>query len=261
MEELIDVVICDPLEFDEIMFNCWLEGKKPEETVSIRIKYYKIYSEVADSDRIDAHTIDLLKHEVIDHYRSYELLEHYICQPSLLSSQLMIPIPEVNIMWIVERYYSLDDSVVREMLGKRFAKNRKDLDDISELTHLPLVRVTRQFDNLRRIYSALEDTRQFQCNFLSFLETNFVLPTNFSRKYTCVLFLILGKFAITSKKRFYKAPIRNLEICASIMMSCFLTTSNVFMNVMNKWRYIYIYIIKLSNSNANVYSVGLQHAL
>jgi hypothetical protein len=249
MEELLDVVICDPLEFDEMMFNCWLEGKKPEETVTIRIKHYRNMMIQSTSNNLnendlkfDNQTIDLLKHEVIDHYRSYEILEHYICQPYLLSRQLMIQIPQNNILWIIEKYYILDDNVVREMLGKRFSKNRKDLDDISESTHLPLVKVTRQFDNLKRIYSSLEDTKQFQCNFYEFIENQFVLPVIYIRKYTCLLFLILGKFALTSKKRFNKIPILSLELCAAVTMATLLSDSTTFAN---NWKYVYLYLLHI----------------
>lgn len=53
--------------------------------------------------------------------------------------------------WMVERYHELDDAVVREIFGKRVAsKTRKDLDDVSELTRVPLRSCHRQYDNIRR---------------------------------------------------------------------------------------------------------------
>ena len=43
------------------------------------------------------------------------------------------------------RYYSIDAVVVREILGKKLAsRTRKDLDDISELTTVPLRSCRRQ---------------------------------------------------------------------------------------------------------------------
>lgn len=52
---------------------------------------------------------------------------------------------------MVERYHELDDSVLREILGKKVtSKTRKDLDDVSELTNVPLRSCHRQYDNIQR---------------------------------------------------------------------------------------------------------------
>lgn len=52
---------------------------------------------------------------------------------------------------MVERYHELDDSVLREILGKKVtSKTRKDLDDASELTSVPLRSCHRQYDNIQR---------------------------------------------------------------------------------------------------------------
>lgn len=52
---------------------------------------------------------------------------------------------------MVERYHELDDSVLREVFGKKVnSKTRKDLDDVSELTRVPLKSCRRQYDNIRR---------------------------------------------------------------------------------------------------------------
>lgn len=52
---------------------------------------------------------------------------------------------------MVERYHELDESVLREILGKKVtSKTRKDLDDVSELTNVPLRSCHRQYDNIQR---------------------------------------------------------------------------------------------------------------
>ena len=52
---------------------------------------------------------------------------------------------------MVERYHELDGPVLREILGKKItSKTRKDLDDASELTRVPLRSCHRQYDNIRR---------------------------------------------------------------------------------------------------------------
>ena len=48
-------------------------------------------------------------------------------------------------MFIVNRYYQFDKEVVRELLGKKLTgRVRKDLDDVSEKTNIPLKSCRRQ---------------------------------------------------------------------------------------------------------------------
>lgn len=43
------------------------------------------------------------------------------------------------------RYYEFDDSIVREILGKKLSsRHRKDLDEVSEKTNVPLKSCRRQ---------------------------------------------------------------------------------------------------------------------
>mmetsp|Transcript_14905 Transcript_14905/g.22423 ORF Transcript_14905/g.22423 Transcript_14905/m.22423 type:complete len:453 (+) Transcript_14905:20-1378(+) len=232
MEELLDVVICDPLEFDGRYFNCWLNGIKPEDAVSTIIRDIYHSNDKNGYDLTSCYqsgVFELLKLEIMDYYRSYEILDHYICRPSLLSSQMIIQIPDTTIRWIIEKYYCLDDRAVREMLGKRFSKNRKDLDEIAESFHLPIASVTRQYENIKRIYSAIEESRQFQCNILNFVETHFALPLPLARKYTCVLFLMACRFSATSKKRFQTISCLQLECCAAVTMACLIPEVSAFL--------------------------------
>jgi hypothetical protein len=197
--ELLDVVISDDLDFDPLFYQCWLDGKKPDEAVLTKISSFRASSVVSESAMangsdsatttpstfpsssydlsscIQSGIYDYLIQEVIDYYRTYEILEHYLRRPSLLSSQYLIQLSEPIIKYKIEKYYELSDIVVRELLNKRFSKNRKDLDDISDGCRVPVINVRRQFDNLKHIYSFLE-FKQFQCNLLSFIELNFALP-------------------------------------------------------------------------------------
>lgn len=56
------------------------------------------------------------------------------------------------------RYYSLDDVVARELLGKKLSSRyRKDLDELAEKTGVKLKSCCRQFDNVKRIFKMVED--------------------------------------------------------------------------------------------------------
>lgn len=136
MEELLNIVISDPIDFDEMLFIYWLEGKTNEAALELKLDAFrgppkpKIYPPLRrsmsgndESDfRLDPQLIDLLGHEVLDNYRTFELLDHYLCSPILLSNQTMLQISHGTQLWIIQHYYLLDDVVVREILARRMTK-------------------------------------------------------------------------------------------------------------------------------------------
>ena len=105
-------------------------------------------------------------------------------------------------------------------MSKKPVKSRKDLDDISDATSLNLRRVTRQFENLKRLYSFIEEGRQWQCNLKECIGRNFLLNTKLAQQYACIMFLLYAKFTLTSKKRMTRVSCENLENCAALIISC-----------------------------------------
>lgn len=90
----------------------------------------------------------------------------------------------------------------------------------------------RQIDNIKRIYSCADDL-QFQCNLLSFVESQYALPHHLARKYACILFIIEGKFAVNSKKRMQRVSLTQIENCASFAMACLIPDSITFTSYWN----------------------------
>ena len=233
MEELLDVVVSDSPNFDAVYFGCWLEGKKIDDTVISKINAVRNVAGNSSvnfdmSAAISSGIYDLLKAEVMDNFRSYEILEKYLNRPVHISTQLMLSIPPHVVSWILEKYYSFDDRVIREILVKRFSKNRKDLDDISVQCNVSLVSVTRQYENLKRMYASLDETKQFQCNIQSYVEINFSIPVVLARKYSCLLFLLAGRFSVISKKRFQSLTSLHLQICAAVTLACLIPDAATF---------------------------------
>lgn len=108
---------------------------------------------------------------------------------------------------------------MREILNKRLTKTRKDLEDASESTGLNLRRVTRQFDNIRRIYSEFEDASITQVgNVYRFIAKNYLLSNYLVKKYTCLVFLLYTKFNLTSKRRIQRVPCENLEYASALIL-------------------------------------------
>lgn len=210
MEELF-VCITSPPPFQEDVFLRWVKGEASDQ----------------HSSKTDCTSLFQFRHPVvssfsddlsrIEQYRVFDVLEHFMCQPLLLHSQMMIQIPATVQHFIVQKYWGLNDSVVREIVYKRLNKSRKDLDDVSDLTGLNLKCVTRQFDNLKRIYTFIEDN-QWQFNILRSIEANFLLDPLLARKYSCVIFLQFSKFNLTSKRRMQRVCGDGLEKCAALTL-------------------------------------------
>jgi hypothetical protein len=220
MEELI-VCITSPPPFIEEIFLKWVKGvasdQQSNRTDSTSTFQFRHPMNLSFSDNLP----------YVEQYRVFEVLEHFICQPLLLNSQMMIQIPSNVQKFIVQKYWGLNDSVVREIVYKRLNKSRKDLDDVSDCTGLNLKSVTRQFDNLKRIYTFIEDN-QWQCNILSSIESNFLLDPLLARKYSCVLFLQYSKFNLTSKKRMQRVCFDGLEKCAALTLVFLASDSDSF---------------------------------
>jgi hypothetical protein len=87
--------------------------------------------------------LELLRHDALDQYHTYEILEHYMKHPSLLAQQTMTHIAPPARAYMVERYFALDEAAAREILSRRMGRSRKDLEEVCEASGLPLNAVTR----------------------------------------------------------------------------------------------------------------------
>lgn len=149
---------------------------------------------------------EILRHETVDQYRCFQTLEHFLMQPHLLKSQSLCAIPVEMQKWAIDQYWSLNDSLVREVLNKRFVKSRKDLEEISETTYLNLRSITRQLENIKRVYGSFEDMPNLVGSIYVMLSHHYLLPHVLSRRYACIIFLLYSKFNISSKRRMLRIP-------------------------------------------------------
>lgn len=81
--------------------------------------------------------------------------------------------------WFSHRYYNLDDTVAREMLGKKLSsRHRKDLDEVADRTGIRLKSCRRQFDNIKRIFKLVEE---MPGNVTNNIRQHFLLPEDLAR--------------------------------------------------------------------------------
>ncbi|CAM9919276.1 unnamed protein product [Discosporangium mesarthrocarpum] len=233
MDAIFDVVICEPfpLDFepDRAVFLAWVGGVSKKAVVAQRLEKFK--EEVAHisarigkipglqlSFRRRASTAEetpleealtqqacleaLVQKDTADLYQVFDTLEHYLCQPEYLRGQINVQLGQDLRLWMVEKYHELDDVLVREVVGKKLTiKTRKDLDDVSEATKVPLRSCRRQYDNIRRVMTFLEETYQLQCRVVDEIAPRFMLPPKLAARYTALVFLFHIRFHVQSSKR------------------------------------------------------------
>jgi hypothetical protein len=226
MDEIL-LCLTSPPQLDYELFSCWVDGKSEEDAYQFKIdQFHK--NNVSYGLQFHRPTgilvieqSDFIKFEITDQYRSFQILEHFVSQPLLLKNQSFCIIDTSLQPILVEKYWSLDDIFVREVLNKRLTKTRKDLEDASETMGLNLRRITRQYENLKRVYNAFEDN---SCtNIYAFLNEQFLLSDNVARKYSCIIFLLITKFNLLHKK-LKKVACENFENCAALILN-FLSTA------------------------------------
>jgi hypothetical protein len=156
--------------------------------------------------------------------------------------------------WLIEKYYCVNELVVRELLGKRHIKNRKDLLDITEscledeallggplaaaelyrhglyVPPITLKSVQRQYDNLRRVQFAYEDHLQSvgNINLVNFLEIHWLLPSLLAKQYAALVFLLGSKFSLSNKKRMQRVSCSDLQACGTITMALFVCSGDTY---------------------------------
>ena len=201
------IAVSTPSDFDLELYLLWVAGNSEEDAFRIKIDSFRKSEityrlEFRGTNQHHNEQTEFVKLEVCDQFRAFELIEHFLAHPPLLKGQSLVVLRPDYQSFLLDTYWSLDDSFVREVLNKRLARSRKDLEDAANGCNLNLRSVTRQYDNIKRVYNAYEDPNNtVENNIYTFLTKNYLLSPQVSRRYACMLFLLVQKFNLTAKKR------------------------------------------------------------
>ena len=93
MQGVFDIMVSAPAAVDQESFELWLNGSSVEKTARTRL------AKIDDGEALvygDMHgesfVLGLAVQETRDHFRMYEMLESYLCQPMLLGQQTICPL-------------------------------------------------------------------------------------------------------------------------------------------------------------------------
>ncbi|XP_028130010.2 acidic fibroblast growth factor intracellular-binding protein [Diabrotica virgifera virgifera] len=203
----VDVFISNYTLVDPEIYELWVDGHTASEAVSML--------NIKGLGQQTGASLELIASDVLDHYRTYSLLEKLLSFPSKLQEQFIFQIDPQTRLFLIEKYYEFDDEVVREVLGKKLSsKNRKDLDEVAEKTGKPLKSCRRQFDNVKRIFKTVEEQPGITTENI---KSTFCLPEDLAKKYTCIVFTACMRFE-TSKKKVQQMSFNNFKICCEAMI-------------------------------------------
>ncbi|XP_076442471.1 acidic fibroblast growth factor intracellular-binding protein-like [Babylonia areolata] len=204
----VEVFVGNHTMIDPEVYTLWLRGYTANEAASMLQKQEALQTFQA--------TLDDLLSDVQDNFRLFSGLESMLKSPPRLQNQQIYQIDEVTQAMLIEKYYSFDSDVVREILGKKLAsRTRKDLDDISEQTVVPLRSCRRQFDNIKRVFKTVEEMKGY---LVENIRTHFLLSETLARDYAAITFIANNRFE-TGKKKLAYLSFRDFAVCATHMIT------------------------------------------
>mmetsp|Transcript_9896 Transcript_9896/g.36891 ORF Transcript_9896/g.36891 Transcript_9896/m.36891 type:complete len:458 (+) Transcript_9896:144-1517(+) len=121
-------------------------------------------------------------------------------------------------MFYVRRFFLCHQGVLRELLGKKLTgKERRDLDDIANKLHVPLVACRRMFDNLRVILERVREVtreREMCPSLIDVIREEFGLDEQVAKQYATGVFSCHHRFALGSRVAWLKdVSYEDLEFC------------------------------------------------
>ena len=222
----IDVFVGNYPVIDWDLYRLWVEGGLSHYIYIDFSSYFLLgYSErealTALKDKLLSGSgstgvqFELILSDLHDNYRLFNLWETMLHQPIMFSEQLVFQLDSETQNLLIEKYYALDDCVVRELIGRKFSSRlRKDLDETSERTRVSLRSCRRQFDNIKRVFRT---TEEIPGNFVHNIKTNFLLPPALAEKYSVIVFIACHRFEINKKKLNYLSFEDFSIVCKTIM--------------------------------------------
>jgi Acidic fibroblast growth factor binding (FIBP) len=129
-------------------------------------------------------------------YRQFEMIEEYLENPRVLQTQFLFPLSEELSQSLINSYYGYDEKVIRELLGKKLTQRiRKELDDVSQKTRVPINGCRRMFDNLKRIQKRVEDIEGPTSDIII---QYFLIPRELAARYANIVYNVLYRCSSTT---------------------------------------------------------------
>jgi len=192
----LDVFVGNFAIIDWELYHLWLSGRSVAEAVPVFVR---------DNRQVinDFHASqDIIVSDFNDNWRLFSTLENALLSSSSGHETPLQLLDSTTKKRVIESYHSLDPGFSREILGRKLnSKLRKDLDEVSEKTGILVRSCRRQFDNIKKVFKAVEDVAPK--NYVNTILNTFELSKTLAEKYAALVFAASFRLELTKKKLAY----------------------------------------------------------
>mmetsp|Transcript_48713 Transcript_48713/g.76063 ORF Transcript_48713/g.76063 Transcript_48713/m.76063 type:complete len:414 (-) Transcript_48713:966-2207(-) len=173
-----------------------------------------------------------------EQFQSYDWMLPHLNEPKQFTRQSLIIVSTDDVHLMVQHYYSFDETVMREVMGKAFTKAvKRELEENSENLRCPSKAVRRQFDNMKRVMNYVETEIQ-NCRaqgrrgrtVLQLITEDFMMPLDLASQYQNVIFLCANKIE-TFKSRLNFLDFTEWNSLAGVVMAMWGSEYGLELNV------------------------------
>jgi hypothetical protein len=236
-ETVLSCLVSDTASVDMAIFRGWLEGISPMECArqresSLYISFFGIVPLEQLSPEYQSRwkaARQLNFQECLEEYQVCEWMAPYLSQPQQFQTQMLFNITPDQLKTMIYEYYSFDEDVMREFLGKTMSKTaRRELEDVSEQTKTTISSTRRQFDNLKRIHTHVENEINASKSsgkgaasgrsIIAIIEEAFLIPVELASQYMHIVFLSANRIE-TFKSRLNVLDFKEWNSLAGVVMA------------------------------------------
>jgi hypothetical protein len=255
-ETVLSCLVSDTASVDMAIFRGWLEGISPMECARQReTSLYASFFGITPLEQLSPEyqirwkaARQLNFQECLEEYQVCEWMAPYLSQPQQFQTQMLFNITPDQLKTMIYEYYSFDEDVMREFLGKTMSKTaRRELEDVSEQTKTTISSTRRQFDNLKRIHTHVEN--EINANkssvkgsasgrsIIAMIEEAFLIPVELASQYMHIVFLSANRIE-TFKSRLNVLDFKEWNSLAGVVMAVWGTDMTTELDS----RYLCVYV-------------------
>ena len=204
----------DEIVLDKLAFKEWVSGRTAADAAREKEKELAEWLLTAQPPHRIENAFDpkwrmarnINMSECAEQFQFYEWITPFLNEPAQFQTQALFALQPSDVSYMLEAYYSYDQAVMRDLLGKTLTKAAfRDIQDQAELLQTKVHSVRRQFDNLKRILTRVEQEivsgkGTHPRTVLTMIMQDFRLPVELASQYEHISFLCYNKIE-TSKSR------------------------------------------------------------
>jgi hypothetical protein len=231
MEVLVECLVTDEIVLDKLAFSEWVAGRTAADAARVKeTELAKWLLTAKPPHRIEnafdpkwrmARSINM--NECAEQFQFYEWITPCLNEPTQFRTQSLFVLQPSDIAHMIETYYSYDEVVMRDLMGKALTKAAsRDMQEQAEVLQTKIFSVRRQFDNVKRILTRVEQEIQTHKSttsgrtVLAVITQDFSLPVELASQYEHVAFLCYNKIE-TSKSRLNMLDFREWSAMAAVV--------------------------------------------